>query len=372
MAGSNSTRLAALDGLRGWAALSVVVYHMTRETFGVIFPVFYTFPFSFLGNGTVAVAIFFALSGYVLTLRRWHRTDNPNLPLTLLRRYLRLEIPVMAAVLIAWALMSLHLTPTAAANAVVHRDDWMGSFANFEPDFVGALSFALVRTYWLVHDHNYGPFLWTMVIELWGSICVLSISQTPRVFREAYSVLLLLVVLMLMVFPLAACLPAGAILALAQRDGYLFCGEPGPLESFVASAGLLAALLGAAFEQMIVDSYLPAAIVGFLIFLCAARSLPARAFLSAPLSAWLGRISFPVYLMQFAVIITVSAWMIVRVDAAGLLNPWTATLIAIVGTAAVLLAAQLFLPVETFTLSFIKRIGRPRTPQPDAAPDPTA
>src|SRR5262249_9147486 len=76
-------RFAEFDGLRGWAALSVVFFPLTWETFGVRFPIFRTYPVSLLGNGTFAVAIFFAISGFVLTVGRWNRDDNPNLPLVL-------------------------------------------------------------------------------------------------------------------------------------------------------------------------------------------------------------------------------------------------------------------------------------------------
>ena len=31
-------RLHELDGIRGWAALAVVVFHLCYETFGIVFP----------------------------------------------------------------------------------------------------------------------------------------------------------------------------------------------------------------------------------------------------------------------------------------------------------------------------------------------
>ncbi|MBI4921372.1 MAG: acyltransferase [Devosia nanyangense] len=357
---SSASRLATLDGLRGWAALSVVVYHATWETFGIVFPAFRSPAASLLGNGSLAVAIFFTLSGYVLTLRRWHRTDNPNLLLVLVRRYFRLGIPIMAAVLVAWAIMSLGLAPNREAAKVVLRGDWLGTFANFPPNLFDAVWYGLVRVYWIAKDHVYGPFLWTMAIELWGSVFVLSLSHSPKLFREAYTPLLLFLVLLLRFFPLAACFPAGAIIALLQRDGHIWRTEPGPLESFVSSSLLVAALLAAASFQIVFPSLMPAAFAGTLVFIGAARSKPAHAVLSMPLSGWLGRISFPLYLIQYAVLITVTSWSIIQLDAAGLLTPWTALGVAVVSTAAALLAATAFLPVEVFTLGFVRRLGWPR------------
>lgn len=357
---SDTTRLATLDGLRGWAALSVVVYHMTWETFGVVYPAFRSAPVSFVGDGSLAVAIFFTLSGYVLTLRRWHRTDNPNLLLVLLRRYFRLGIPIMAAVLLAWALMATHLNLSVAAAPIVQREDWLGSFANFKPNLIEAMWFGLVNVYWIQHGHSYGPFLWTMMIELLGSFVVLSLTHTPRLFREAYSPLLLALVLMLRFFPLAACFAAGAMIALAERDGLIFKGPPGRTESAIATAALAAALVAACIFQLVFASLLPAACAGTVVFVAAARSGPAQAFLSLPISRFLGHISFPLYLVQYLVIISAMSWLIIALNDAHLLTPWSAIAVAVVSTLACVAVAWAFLPVETFTLRIIKRIGRPR------------
>jgi peptidoglycan/LPS O-acetylase OafA/YrhL len=88
------------------------------------------------------------------------------------------------------------------------------------------------------------------------------------------------------------------------------------------------------------------------------RSLPVRAFLSTRLSQLLGRLSFPLYLTQYPVIITLGASAIVVLDGAGWLTPWTAIGVMI-GTGIVIAgAAVLYLPVEVLTLGLIRRIGR--------------
>lgn len=357
-------RLAPLDGLRGWAALSVVIYHLCWESFGVAFPVFRSGLPSFLGNGSLAVAIFFALSGYVLTIRRWRSPDNGNLLLTLLRRYLRLTLPILAIVLIVWALMSLRLTPTTAAAARIHREDWLGTFANFDPDFVDALGFATVRTYWIAFTHNYGPFLWTMIVELAGSLIVLTLSWRSRRVLLPYVILVGLTAAMLWKFPLGASLPAGALVALLQRDRVIFTNAPGPRESGIATAGLAVALLAAGFCQIAFASLLPPALLGMLVFVFTLRSLPALAFLSAGLSAWLGRLSFPIYLIQYPVLIAPVSWLILVTGNAALLTPWTALGIIIVSVVLVLAAAMLFYPVERLTLQLLR--GPHRRPQPVA------
>jgi peptidoglycan/LPS O-acetylase OafA/YrhL len=295
-----------------------------------------------------------------LTLRRWHRIDNPPLLQTLVRRYFRLGIPIFVSVVIVWLLMTLHLTPTAETSAIVHHEDWLGGFANFEPDPWTALNFALWRVYTVANDRNYGPFLWTMIVEFWGSIVVLTLSQSPRLLREPYSILVLLTIVFLRFYPQAAPMPAGALFAVLQRDTKWLQRTPSEFEGFLASWVAIGLLLAAASIQLLDSSaVLPIGIVGTLLLISVTRSRAAHALLTLPVSAWLGRASFPIYLVQYPILIAPVSFLVIGLHNAGWLNQWSAFSVTIAGTVLVLGAAQLFLPVEVFTLSFVRRIAWP-------------
>jgi peptidoglycan/LPS O-acetylase OafA/YrhL len=353
-------RFAALDGLRGWAALSVVVYHCLWQTFGVRFPETHNFLTSLLGNGIMAVAVFLTISGYVLTRKRWRNPDNPPIYIAFVRRYIRLTIPIIAAVLLVFVLMALDLTPTRAAYQVTEVRGWYSTFLRFDPSLFEALSFAFVWTYVWIGGQNYNPFLWTMIAELWGSYALFAFSQNVRFLREPYTPLLLCGAITLFVFPLAACFLAGALIALAERDGVL-PSVPSPLVSFVASTGMLALVLIGTLVQMLDRDVLTLAILGTGIFVAARYSLPTQWFLSLGVSQFLGRISFPLYLVQFAVIVSLSANVIIWADANGTLTSTTALFIAAGSVIASLALATLFLPIELGTLSLLRRIDRRRT-----------
>jgi len=350
-------RNAALDGLRGWAALSVVVYHCLWQTFGYRFPEIHTFIASLAGNGIMAVAVFLAISGYVLTRGRWRNPHNPPLTIACVRRYVRLTLPIVAATLLVFVLMSLDLTPTRDAHQVTEVRHWYGTFARFEPNLLDALGFAFAWTYTWPVEHNYNPFLWTMVAELWGSFALFALSQNNRFTREPYSPLLLLITLAVFVFPLAACFFAGALFALMERDG-LLPQTSGPLLSFTASWGLFALIVIGTLTQMLNRDVLTLAVVGTGIFLAARYSLPAQRFLMLDVSQFLGRISFPLYLVQFAVIVSLSANLIVVAHTDGVLNSASALLVATASVIASLVLATLFLPVEVATLSLLRRFDR--------------
>lgn len=360
MAGApEQQRFAALDGLRGWAALSVVIYHCLWQTFGARFPETHNFLTALLGNGIMAVAVFLTISGYVLTRKRWRNPNNPPLHIAFIRRYIRLTLPIIAATALVFVLMSLDLTPTRAAHKVTGVAQWYNTFARFEPHAVEAIAFAFGRTYTWPVEHNYNPFLWTMVAELWGSFALFILSQSGRYQREPYSALLLLGALALLMFPLAACFMAGALIALAERDGVL-ADVPTPLISFIASCALLALLAMGAFAQLLGRDVRTLALIGTCIFLAARYSLPAQRFFTLGVSQFLGRISFPLYLVQFAVIISLSANAVILVNTNGALTASTALLIGTGSVAASLVLATLFLPVEVATLALLKRFDRRR------------
>jgi peptidoglycan/LPS O-acetylase OafA/YrhL len=367
VAEASSERFAALDGLRGWAALSVVIYHCVWETFGARFPELHNFATAFIGNGIMAVSVFLTISGYVLTRRRWRSADNPPLYVTFVRRYVRLTIPIVAATALVFVLMVLDLTPTRAAHRLTDVPLWYGSFLRFEPHILDAIGFGFALTYtWPAR--NYNPFLWTMMIELWGALVLFALSQGDRFQREPYTPLLFLAAITLLIFPPAACFVLGALIALAERDGALPATST-RLGSFVASSGLLALLLAGAFAQMLSRDSLAPALLGTGIFLAVRYSLPAQRFLTLPLSQFLGRISYPLYLAQFAIIVSLSAQLIIVADRDGILNSMTAVAIAATSVLASLVVATLLLPVETATLALLRRFdGRRRGPRASVAP----
>jgi peptidoglycan/LPS O-acetylase OafA/YrhL len=359
MSGAHDTsRIGAFDGLRGWAALSVVLSHCLYETFKYRFPEMVNFPTAFIANGTFAVGVFFAISGYVLTIRRWHSPNNPPLYIAFARRYLRLTLPIIAATFIAWALIALGATPMKGTGDVAQVTSWYKAFVGFEADFFRAWFFALFGTYGFLWDNNYNPFLWTMMIELWGALIIYAISQHERYLRDPYMPLLFCIVLVNLIFPIAACFFVGALIALAERDGFAL--KPSVMLNRIATVLLLVCLSLAAVVLLNGKSLQWLAILGVGVFISVRYSETAQRFLTTPVSRFMGRISFPLYLVQFAVMVSFSGQLILWANNSGQLNVWTAYGIAAASTAMCLLVATLFLPVETGTLALLRRIDRYR------------
>jgi peptidoglycan/LPS O-acetylase OafA/YrhL len=92
-------RVARLDGLRGLAVLSVVAFHFETHLGLVSRP----------GDGFVGVAVFFVLSGYLITRLVWKSDDGASWSgywAFLHRRFRRLT-PALTAFVVIWAMVSI-------------------------------------------------------------------------------------------------------------------------------------------------------------------------------------------------------------------------------------------------------------------------
>ena len=112
-----ASRLAALEGLRGLAALAVVVHHLlltwSDPLRGAMRDLFYYTPVEFIFSGGKSVRLFFVLSGFVLYI--WStKAKRESLSLFTLRRVVRLWPPFIAAALLAFAVL---LVPPSASTA---------------------------------------------------------------------------------------------------------------------------------------------------------------------------------------------------------------------------------------------------------------
>ena len=128
-------RLQHLDGLRGIAALTVVVFHYLSAFVPALTPDQTANPYwlsdtllAVLFNGPFAVIVFFVLSGFVVS--KAAHSHGP-LPLTIFLRYFRLTIPMLFSVLIAWLLLTVF--PIEATKlASITGTPWLSKTFNGE------------------------------------------------------------------------------------------------------------------------------------------------------------------------------------------------------------------------------------------------
>lgn len=175
-------RFEELEGLRGIAAVIVVFYHflLAFYLFAFLGPGqtqtqgfednLYGNPIMVLLSGTFAVAIFFVLSGFVLSIGFFQSGKMEIVRKLAAKRYLRLMLPALAATLICFVIIKLNISQLHAV-ADISKSGWLGGTWLFNPDLFMAFKSATFDIF-MVSGSPFNNVLWTMAFEFAGSFLV--------------------------------------------------------------------------------------------------------------------------------------------------------------------------------------------------------
>ncbi|NKJ35282.1 acyltransferase [Rhizobium sp. SG570] len=340
-------RISELDGLRGWAALSVVLFHVFWETFGVTIPTYRSLFVSGFINGQTAVTVFFLVSGAALSAPYHLGKSRDYLISATVRRHLRLAIPIFAAATIVYMLFHFGLMRGPEASVFVNREDWRGLNWAADVTFQNIFYFSFAGVFvGSPPQYEIIPFLWTMTIEFSGSaLLFLALfcreqMQNPRSFFRVVACFLLLTL------PNLSCFFLGSLLIerrLKRERSKIADHQIFALSSILA----LYVFSCLALRYKIPYGEQLRTIFCTLFFYQALNFEQLRRFLGE--NAWsifLGKISFPIFLIHFAVIGSFTAPLIIRFH--DHLGPKTSFAIGITTAAIAILAALAFLPLERF------------------------
>ncbi|WP_038346397.1 acyltransferase family protein [Acinetobacter sp. A47] len=173
-----TNKINAAESIRGLACLAVVLSHLSLTFFPQMhnfgwskvpgYPVFaqlHHSPLAFFYSGTGAVFVFFVLSGFVLTLSSFKKHNTAaQLKKSLVKRYPRLAIPAFVSCIVAYLVCFVPVD-------VSHVSEWGAALANPHPQLTTALYEGSIGAF-LFGDSSYNWVLWTMQIELLGSLVI--------------------------------------------------------------------------------------------------------------------------------------------------------------------------------------------------------
>jgi peptidoglycan/LPS O-acetylase OafA/YrhL len=354
-------RLREIDGIRGWAAFCVLLFHLTWELFGEVEPAVrnpYTHIFL---DGPLAVYVFFVLSGDALSTGFVSTRDYSSLSKMVLKRYFRLTGPIFLSCVIVYTLMKLGLTYNADAALIVDREDWLGIFIRFEPDFLDLVRYGLIGVYTgHVPQTSYNPILWPMSIEMIGSLAVFSFCGAMAYVKRPLPVALWCAVLLWILGSWYSLFFFGMSFSLLRHEGFFDRMRANRRLQVLSLVGLVCigiadgyALSGPAtvgdakFVKPPEISIVMATGIVFLIY-CNASLI---SLLRRGLSRYLGKISFPLYLTHFAIVVSLTSYEITRAE-----SPLTLSYGVFVVTtsiAAALVLADVFARVESRYLKWV-------------------
>jgi peptidoglycan/LPS O-acetylase OafA/YrhL len=296
----------------------------------------------------MAVLLFFVVSGFSLSVRYLADGDiRPWLKIAA-GRYLRLAIPIFAACLLVHIVMVCGLV-----GPPTERLAKFSGFFNFDPTLAHLLKFSLFDVFFDYSSlETYVGPLWTMSVELSGSFAVLAavVVFRPLPFRSLF--LLALAGLIVWLAPANSNTAMLALFAVGAAMADWF--NRGWLDAVPKPVGFMLLLIGCLVPVLLPYSITAWGLIGTssLTLGCIAVSR-IRNWLSGPVSAHLGKISFPLYLMHGPVLCFVGE-PLMRHFGHGLALKILIEMAVVVLSFA---AAYAFWPVNEFAISTARRFA---------------
>lgn len=326
-------KLDYIDGLKGIGALMVFFCHFvfafyyaaysllleTANTSSGIEIAIGKTPLNLIYSGNAAVCLFLVFSGFVLCLGYFRGRDKKKLTQGMRKRYFRLMPMILVVNLLIFFLMKLGLYQNAQTAVLTKSEAWFAGFNQFEPKLSGVLFESLFGCFaWGTNDYN--GVLWTIPYLFWGALLVYLTAYLIGEYKFRY-VMYAVIILGTLKIDIYY---AGVFLGFAASD--FFCTQEKGMELWRKYALLPAASFLLGFWLLSYPSIgsdmsgtmyavLPPAytviyhMAGAVLLLAGVLGAPClQKFFGAKPFAFLGKISYSLYLLHFPVIATFSCW----------------------------------------------------------------
>jgi peptidoglycan/LPS O-acetylase OafA/YrhL len=326
-------KLAHLEGLRGLAALVVLMCHVQlgfwpnlyTDMSAALPPMWWfwnssiTWAYASLLDGRLAVFVFWVMSAYVLSLGLFRASNaRPYLVAATAKRYFRLAGPCLVIVLLVCAMMKIGPMPSTRLGPELAG---MRAFFLFAPDWVGAFNFGLWQVYFAYPlPPHYNHVLWSIEYEMYGSLGCFALFAL--VGRWPYRWVVYVaggMALLLAKQPAYLCFLVGFVLCdydhlraptrawawLRRAEQYLWANRYWPVALLVIMAiwgKLLLFVVGRTGGDWANLA------ISCTLFYLVLRVRAAKPWLTSRPVAWLGKVSFSLYLVHQPLICSLGAW----------------------------------------------------------------
>lgn len=299
-------RAHEIDGIRGWASVSVMLFHVFIEMLSHVVPGLKNPITNVLFNGEYSVMVFFVLSGDALSSAYFSKRTHLSIDRLVVKRYFRLTLPVFVSCTGVYFLMLAGWDKHLQVMYLLRNQEWFGYQLRFTPNLYHLLSFSFIDVYAnRSPDQSYNPFLWTMSIELVGSMLVFLYCYVWERLRNPAIYLIAAACWLLLLNSIYFTFAIGMILGYARHRGIVNRLRLSNVWKIVSWLGVLFAVgfIFITFDQHVIKPIVMV-VASSLVFFIYINSLLAN-IASKRISRYLGRISFPLYLCHYWMLISV-------------------------------------------------------------------
>lgn len=336
----NHQKLIPLEAMRGLAALIVLIHHVLLGFAPYISGLlpqarnansFVGEWYFFLFNGTSSVTFFFTLSGFVLCWSYFNSGDKSNLLKAFFKRWPRLAGLVLITTLSSHLIFKLGLYYYEPAS-LISKSTWLLNFGcpapyctngwaiRFEPSLIDAFTQGL--TTFFTGSFSYNTNLWTMKLEFIGSIAVFLIAAFISLilsFNYLVTASIIFLIWALSVNPYLVPFIAGIFLSAILAKYKTRVGFYSALALMIIGVYLLSYLIPEKdfawvaliqYPSLIADNI--RIIINTIASVLIIFSIMTNDFifnkLNGKLFSFLGKLSFPLYLVHTLVICSISSF----------------------------------------------------------------
>lgn len=331
-ASTSSSRFMELEGLRGLAAIVVVLFHALLMFYPGLFygpeayagawvqnmrleDNLYGSPIMGLFTGSFSVAIFFVLSGFVLSIGFFNKKDVRAVQRLAVKRYIRLMIPAAVSILLAYLAIKFGFGYARSQVVDITHSVWLSGLWLQVPQLEDAIRQSIYQIF-TIGSSSYNPVLWTMQYEFIGSFIVFAFLLLFAESKYRWVIYAALTAVFLSSWYW------GFIIGMALAD--LYMNRRSLLEKIPQAVWFIGGLLGiglGAFPPTNLEGTIYKALlvpgwsqyqsfsfyltIGAMLMIMAVLFLPVlRSFFAARLMSYLGKYSFSVYLLHMPILFT--------------------------------------------------------------------
>lgn len=353
-----NTRVCFFDGLRGWAACAVAAGH-TISVLPKLTSLQYTLARPFF-DGPFAVVIFFVLSGIVLSIDYFRYEKTEIISAMMIKRIPRLAIPILVSSLIIVLLMKLGVFIAVQSSRITGDNVLSGHYNFIDGNFIGAVLFSVRDVFFNFQPASaYNPPLWTMQWELSGSYLVAAVLLLYRYAKPKKLIWVFISAYVYFVNPIFVPFMMGILMSSIYVRHNDFIEKMKRKKAVRAGIfiGVLCFYFAGSWFGRLAAWYLYWPLISpsaSLLILLIMNTEVLQKLLSTKISRFMGKISFPLYLVHYPVISLFTTYLIAQYG----LDSTPIQVLFFVLTMLVSLAAScVFYPVEKWSITVSRKIA---------------